>query len=61
MKLSIISFGTNSRIVTKFQTDTFRTFHENRAEKKIKMKKRLLKRIRNAAATLRSAVEGGVK
>ena len=33
MKLSIISFGPNSRIVAKFQTDPFRTFRENRAEK----------------------------
>jgi len=57
MKLSIISFGTNSRIAAKFQTHRFRTFGENRAEKKIK-KSRRVNHIRSAAATLRSA--GGV-
>ena len=36
MKLSIISFGPNPRIVAKFQTHRFRTFGENRGEKKIK-------------------------
>ena len=34
MKLFIISFGTNSRIVAKFQTDRLWTFGENRGEKK---------------------------
>ena len=29
MKLFIISFGPNPRIVAKFQTDRFRTFGEN--------------------------------
>ena len=33
MKLFIISFGSNSRIVAKFQTHRFRTFGENREEK----------------------------
>ena len=33
MKAIIISFGTNPRIVAKFQTDRFRTFDEKRAEK----------------------------
>ena len=36
MKLSIISFGRNPRIVAKFQTDRLRTFGENRGEKKEK-------------------------
>ena len=34
MKVFIISFGPNPRIVAKFQTDRFRTFGENRGEKK---------------------------
>ena len=34
MKLFIISFGTNPRIVAKFQTDRLWTFGENRGEKK---------------------------
>jgi len=34
IKLSIISFGTNPRIAAKFQTDRFRHFGGNRAEKK---------------------------
>jgi len=29
MKVFIITFGTNSRIVAKFQTDRFKTFGEN--------------------------------
>ena len=33
MKLSIISFGPNSRIVAKFQTDRLRTFGENGEQK----------------------------
>jgi hypothetical protein len=33
MKLCIVSFGTNPRIVAKFQTDRFRIFDANRAEK----------------------------
>jgi len=45
--------------VAKFQTDRFCTFRENRAEKKIK-KSRRVNHIRSAAATLRSAVAGGV-
>ena len=36
MKLSIISFGPNSRIVAKFQTDRLRTFGENPRDKKNK-------------------------
>ena len=36
MKVFIISFGPNPRIVAKFQTHRFRTFGENRGEKKIK-------------------------
>ena len=32
MKLSIISFWPDPRIVAKFQTDRFRTFGENRAQ-----------------------------
>ena len=62
MKLSIISFGPNSRIAAKFQTDRFRTFGENRAQKKNKKikKSRRVNHIRSAAATLRSAVAGGV-
>ena len=39
MKLFIISFGTNSRIVAKFQTDRLWTFGENRGEKKKEIKK----------------------
>ena len=39
MKVFIISFGPNPRIVAKFQTHRFRTFGENRGEKKIKIKK----------------------
>ena len=39
MKLIIISFGPNTRIVAKFQTDRFRTLGENLSEeKKIKKK-----------------------
>ena len=63
MKVFIISFGPNPRIVAKFQTDRSRTFGENRGEKKNKIKKlfgRLVNHIRSAAATLRSAVAGGV-
>ena len=33
MKLFIISFGTNPRIMAKFQTDRFGTFGENLSEK----------------------------
>ena len=33
MKLSIISFGSNPRIVAKFQTDRLRTFGENGEQK----------------------------
>ena len=62
MKVSIVSFGPNPRVVAKFQTDRFRTFGENRGEKKNKNKTfgRLVNHIRSAAATLRSAVAGGV-
>ena len=59
MKLSIISFGSNSRIVAKFKTDRFRTFGENRAEKNKEIT--ASKPYRSAAATLRSAVADGVK
>ena len=38
MKLSIISFGPNPRIVAKFQTDRFRTFRENPREKNVRNK-----------------------
>ena len=34
MKVFIISLGPNPRIVAKFQTGRFRTFGENRGEKK---------------------------
>ena len=54
MKLSIISFGTNPRLVAKFQTDRFRTFGENRGEKR----PRLVNHIRSPL--LRYAVAGGV-
>ena len=58
----IISFGPNPRIVAKFQTHRFRTFGENRGEKINKETfGRLVNHIRSAAATLRSAVAGGVK
>ena len=36
MKVFIISFMTNPRIVAKFQNDRFRTFDKNRAGKKNK-------------------------
>ena len=42
MKVFIISFGPNPRVVAKFQTDRFRTFGENRGEKKIKNKETFL-------------------
>jgi hypothetical protein len=32
MKLSIVSFGLNPRIVAKFKNDRFRTFGENRRQ-----------------------------
>ena len=51
MKLSIISFRPNPRIVAKFQTDRLRTFWENRAEKK----RARGKTYTLAAATLRYA------
>ena len=61
IKLSIISFGTNSRIAAKFQIHRFRTFGENRGEKEKKYRNpRGVNHIRSAAATLRSAVAGGV-
>jgi hypothetical protein len=63
MKVFIISFGPNPRIVAKFQTHRFRTFGENPGEKKKKNKERnprAVKQVRSAAATLRSAVAGGV-
>ena len=60
MKVFIISFGPNPRIVAKFQTDRFRTFGENRGEKKINKETSGVNHIRSAAATLRSAVAGGV-
>jgi len=59
MKLSLFSFGTNSNIVTKFQTDRFGTFDKNRAEKNKEIT--LSKPYQLAAATPRSAVAGGVK
>ena len=58
MKLSIISFGTNSRIAAKFQTDQLWTFRENLAEKNKEITPSNHKR--SAAAKLRSAVAGGV-
>ena len=61
MKVFIISFGPNPRIVAKFQTDRFRTFGENHGEKKIKKPTWPgLNHIRSTAATLRSAVGGGI-
>ena len=61
MKLSIFSFGTNSRVAAKFQTDRFRTFGENREEKKTKKKEiTASKPYTLPAATLRSAVPGSV-
>ena len=33
MKVFVISFGTNPRISTKFQTDRLKTFDENQAAK----------------------------
>jgi len=38
MKLSIVSFGPNPRIAVKLQTHRFRTFGENRAQRKMKNK-----------------------
>jgi len=58
MKLSIVSFDTNPRIVAKFQTDRFRTFGENGREKKIKKPTRG-KIDTLAAATLRYADAAG--
>ena len=58
MKLFIISFGPNPRIVAKFQTDRSRTFGENRAGKKIK-KPTWGKTYTLAAATLRYADAAG--
>ena len=64
MKVFIVSFGPNPRIVAKFQTHRFRTFGKNRGEQKNKKNKEtfgcLVNHIRSAAATLRSAVAGGV-
>ena len=66
MKVFIISFGPNPRIVAKFQTDRLRTIGENLSEKNKERKKhtraprRGVNHIRSAAATLRSAVAGGV-
>ena len=60
MKGFIVSFGPNPRIVAKFQTHRFRTFGENRGEKKINKETSGVNHIRSAAATLRSAVAGGV-
>ena len=58
MKLFSISFGINSRIVAKFQTDRSRTFRENRAEQNKEITPS--KPYTLAAAMLRSAVAGGV-
>ena len=60
MKVFIISFGPNPRIVAKFQTHRFRTFGENRGETKINKETSGVNHIRSAAATLRSAVAVGV-
>ena len=60
MKLFNVSFGTNSRIVAKFQTDRFGTFGENREEKNKNKEITASKQFTIAAATLRSAVAGGV-
>ena len=64
MKVFIISFGPNPRVVAKFQTDRFRTFGENRGEKINKLRKKparpAVNHIRSVAATLPSAVAGGV-
>jgi len=40
-KVFIISFETNPRLVVKFQTDRFRTYDENRADKKVKNSRRV--------------------
>ena len=56
MKLFAISFGTNPRILAKFQTDRFRTFGENRADKK---QRNHAKTYTLAAATLRLADAAG--
>ena len=63
MKLFIISFGTNSRIVAKFQTDRLWTFRENREEEKNKEIKKptRCKTYTLAAATLRYADAAGSK
>ena len=62
MKVFIISFGPNPRIVATFQTDRFRTFGEHRGDKRKKKERNPcgVNHIRNAAATLCSAVAGGV-
>ena len=66
MKVFIISFGPNPRIVAKFQTHRFRTFGENRGEKIKKIKnKETFGRLVNHIPTqrrcyIRSAVAGGV-
>ena len=51
MKVFIVSFGTNPRIVANFQTDRFRTYNDSRAGKKITP----LKPYTIAAATLLQA------
>jgi len=37
MKVFIVSFGTNPRIVAKFQTDRLTTYNDNRAGKKSRL------------------------
>ena len=53
MKVFIITFGPNPRVVAKFQTDRFRTFRENRREKKINKPTRGKPYARRCYATLR--------
>ena len=52
MKVFIVSYGTNPRIVAKFQTDRLTTLDDNRAGKKVITP---LKPYTLAAATLRQA------
>ena len=58
MNFGVVSFWTNPRTVSKFQTDRFRTFGENRRHKKIK-KPTASKIDTLAAATLRYADAAG--
>ena len=59
VKLSIISFGPNPRIVAKFQTDRFRTFGENPRKKNKETTRGKTYPRGLAAATLRYADAAG--